>query len=310
MLLKKEGHEIVALVRSPEKAEALKALGVTLAKGDITDAASLRTAMAGCDGAFHVAGWYKLGPGARDGEGVRINIEGTRSVLTVMRELAIPRGVYTSTIAVFSDTHGALPTETFHYDGPHLSEYDRTKAAAHDVAEEFMQAGLPLMIVQPGLVYGPGDTSLAHDTLIQFLNRKLPLIPEGSAYCWAHVDDIARAHLLAMERGTPGESYIIGGPPHTLVEALEIAQKLTGIPAPKRRASPKLLLALSGLMSWLENLHLRLPDQYSSEFLRISAGVTYLGDNTKAKRVLGYAPRSLEDGLKETLAGEQERLKK
>ncbi len=75
MLLKKEGHDIVALVRSPEKAEALKAIGVTLAKGDITDAASLRTAMAGCDGVFHVAGWYTLGPGARDGEGVRINKE-------------------------------------------------------------------------------------------------------------------------------------------------------------------------------------------------------------------------------------------
>lgn len=308
--LRREGHEVVALVRSPEKAGALAELGVTLAKGDITDSASLTAAMSGCEGVFHVAGWYKLGPGAKDGEGERINVEGTRSVLTVMRELGIPKGVYTSTLAVFSDTHGSLPDETFRYNGPHLSEYDRTKAAAHDLAEEFMQAGLPLVLVQPGLVYGPGDTSLVRDTLIQYLTHKLPLVPEGAAYCWAHVDDIAQAHLLAMERGTPGESYIIAGPPYTLVAALEIAQTLTGIPVPKRRASPKLLLRLSDFMGWLESLGLHLPDQYSSEFLRISAGVTYLGDNAKARRVLGYAPRSLEEGLKETLAWEQERLKK
>jgi nucleoside-diphosphate-sugar epimerase len=309
-LLRAEGHEVVALVRTPEKAAALSALGVTLAKGDITDADALRAAMLGSDGVFHVAGWYKLGPGAQDGEGVRVNVEGTRTVLTVMRELAIPRGVYTSTLAVFSDTHGTLPSESFRYDGPHLSEYDRTKAAAHDIADELIQAGLPLIIVQPGLVYGPGDASLAHDTFVQFLQKKLPLVPEGAAYCWAHVDDIAQAHLLAMERGTPGESYIIAGPPHTLSEALALAERLTGIPAPRRRASPGLLLRLSALMGFLEGLGLHLPDQYSSEFLRVSAGATYLGDNTKAKRELDYSPRSLEDGLKETLAWEQAQLKR
>lgn len=308
-LLRRHGHEVVALARSPEKAGGLSAIGVTLAKGDITDPASVRAAMAGSDGVFHVAGWYKIGPGAKTDEGVKINVEGTRHVLEAMRDLQIPKGVYTSTLAVFSDTRGTLPDETFRYDGPHLSEYDRTKAAAHEVAEELIQAGLPLVIVQPGLVYGPGDTSAAHDALVQFLTRKLPLVPTGAAYCWAHVDDIAQAHLLAMEKGTPGETYIIAGPPHTLEEALTLAATLTGIPLTKRRASPKLLNTLSGIMASLEDLKLPVPDSFSSEYLRVSAGATYLGDNRKAKRALGYHPRPLEEGLKETLAWEQAQLK-
>lgn len=308
--LRTQGHDVVALVRSPEKAQALAEQGVILAKGDVTDCASLKAAMLGCDGVFHVAGWYKIGPGARSDEGVRVNVEGTRHVLEAMRSLGIPKGVYTSTLAVFSDTHGALPDETYRYDGSHLSEYDRTKAAAHDIAEEFILAGLPLVIVQPGLVYGPGDTSAAHQTFEQFLTRKLPLLPEGAAYCWAHVDDIVMGHWLAMEKGTPGESYIIAGPPHTLIEAVALAETLTGIPATKRRASPKLLTNLARFMALLERAGIPLPEQFSAEFLRVSAGATYLGDNAKAKRELGYNPRSLEDGLKETLAWEQEQLKK
>ncbi|MCX6368853.1 MAG: NAD-dependent epimerase/dehydratase family protein [Armatimonadetes bacterium] len=309
-LLRAQGHEVVALVRSPEKAQNLAELGVTLAKGDITDLSSLRAAMPGCESVFHVAGWYKIGPGARSNEGVAVNVEGTRNVLGVMQELAIPKGVYTSTLAIFSDTHGELPDENYRYDGPHLSEYDRTKAAAHDIADAFIAQGLPLVVVQPGLVYGPGDTSAAHQTFQQFLTRKLPLIPQGAAYCWAHVDDIVLGHWLAMEKGKPGESYIIAGPPHTLVEALEIAEKLTGIPLTKRRASPGMLRALASTMALLESIRLTLPEQYSSEFLRVSAGTTYLGDNSKAKQELGYAPRSLEEGLPETLAWEQAQLKR
>src|SRR5579884_4023999 len=124
--------------------------------------------MAGADGVFHIAGWYKIG--TRDkSEGERINVLGTRNVLEVMRELGIPKGVYTSTLAVFSDTRGRLVDETYQYTGKHLSEYDRTKWVAHyEVAEPMIARGLPLVIVQPGLVYGPGDTSGVRTTFVQY----------------------------------------------------------------------------------------------------------------------------------------------
>lgn len=298
-----EGHEVVAIVRDPAKAGDLAALGVTLQRGDVTEKESMRAAMVGADGVFHIAGWYKIG--ARDKTpGVKINVDGTRNVLELMRELAIPKGVYTSTIAVYSDTHGRLVDESYRYDGPHLSEYDRTKWVAHyEVAEPMIAAGLPLVIVQPGLIYGPGDTSGIHDLFVRYLQRKLPVIPKRTAYCWTHVDDIARGHLRAMAVGETGQSYNLAGPPATVIEAMELAQRITGTPAPRVRLAPGPLRAMAGVMGVVGAV-VPLPEEYSGEYLRVSAGVTYLGDATKARAALGFSPRGLEEGLTETLRHE------
>src|SRR5205085_4835690 len=200
------GHAVNAVVRSPAKAAGLADFGVKLFPGDVGDKASLLAPMTGVDGVFHIAGWYKVG--VRDKSQARAtNVDGTRNVLETMRELKIPKGVYTSTLAVFSDTHGQKPDETFKFSGKHISLYDQTKAEAHEIAEGFIRDGLPLVIVQPGLIYGPGDTSALAPSIQQFLRRRLPAIPAGTTFCWAHVDDIARGHILAMEKGKIGESY-------------------------------------------------------------------------------------------------------
>jgi nucleoside-diphosphate-sugar epimerase len=195
-------------VRNPAKAQDLAQLGVTLHQGDVTDKESMRKPMSGVDGVFHVAGWYKVG--VRDkSQAYAINVEGTRNVLELMKELNIKKGVYTSTLAVNSDTHGVEVDEGYHFTGKHISVYDQTKSDAHDVAVKMIKEGLPLVIVQPGLVYGPGDTSSVRTSLIQYLKKQLPVMPKGTAFSWAHIDDIARAHWLAMEKGRIGESYNI-----------------------------------------------------------------------------------------------------
>lgn len=300
------GHRVTAVVRDPAKAGALAALGAVLAPGDVTDKESLRAPMLGVDGVFHIAGWYKLGvKDKRAGE--RINGQGTRNVLEVMRELGIAKGVYTSTLAVNSDTRGRLVDETYRFTGAaHLSEYDRTKAAAHQIAEDFITQGLPLVIVQPGLVYGPDDTSAVRETLLQYLRRQLPVIPQQTAYSWGHVDDIARGHVLALERGRPGQNYFVCGPTHTLVEAFQMAAALTGIPAPAA-APPGVFRALAGVMGGVER-YLPVPPTYTAEGLRVLAGVTYIGDNAKARRELGWEPRPLKEGLAETLQHEMRLL--
>lgn len=304
--LRAAGHEVVAVVRDPAKAKALATSGVQLAQGDVTDMESMRAPMTGVDGVYHIAGWYKIG--VRDKTpGVAINVDGTRNVLALMKELRIPKGVYTSTLAVNSNTHGKLVDESYRFTGQHLSEYDRTKAAAHDVAEQFIQGGLPLVIVQPGLIYGPGDQGPSHDALVSYLKRRLPLIPQQTAYCWGHVDDIARGHLLAMEKGKPGENYHVCGPAHTFIEAMKMAEQVTRVPAPGLTAPPWLLKAMSGLMSVVEPI-ISVPDNYTSEYLRVIAGVTYIGDNAKAKRELGWTPRALRDGFPETLRWEMQQL--
>jgi nucleoside-diphosphate-sugar epimerase len=261
----------------------------------------MRAAMRGTDGIFHVAGWYKVG--ARDkGPGEIINVQGTRNVLELMRELGIPKGVYTSTLAVNSDTHGQLVDETYHFEGKHLSEYDRSKAAAHSLAKKLIAAGLPLVIVMPGLVYGPGDTSSLRTTFIDYLRRRLPMIPGRTAFCWGHVDDTARAHLLAMEKGRPGETYIIAGEVATLAGTLQLARAITGIPVPMT-VPPGMISALASVMSLIEKI-IPVPESYTSEGLREVAGVTYIGDNSKARRELGFEPRPLREGLRATLQHE------
>lgn len=303
--LVQDGHRVIAIARDPAKAKDLADLGIAVRKGDVTDKESMRAPMTGMDGVFHIAGWYKIG--LRDkSDGVKINIEGTRNVLELMNELNVSKGVYTSTLGVNEDTRGQLVDETYHYAGPHLSEYSRTKAVAHHLADKFIADGLPLVIVMPGLMYGPGDTSSARTTLIQYLQRKLPVIPQQVAFCWAHVDDAARAHILAMEKGRAGETYIIAGPRHTLVEGIQVAQEITGIPAP-RAAPAGMFTLLAAVMGVVEQV-LPVLAAYTGEGLRGIAGVTYIGDNAKARRELGYNPRPLKEGLAETLRHEMKLL--
>ncbi len=305
-LLHEAGHAVATIVRDPAKADSLRAAGVEVHRGDITDIESMRGPMRGCDGVFHIAGWYKLG--VRDpGEGERVNVRGTRTVLTLMRELGIAKGVYTSTLAVNGDTHGAEVDEDYEFSGPFDSAYDRTKWRAHRVAEEFIAAGLPLVIVQPGLVYGPGDTSSARAMLIQFLQRELPLVPAQAGYSWAHIDDIAHGHLLAMERGRAGQSYHLAGPACTLVDALALSSRLTGVQGPRFEAPWWLLRGLSVLMTPLAAVF-PIEGQYHPEMLRVMAGATYYGRSDKAFAELGWAARPLEAGLRETLGHEMKLL--
>jgi len=303
------GHTVVALVRTPDKAQDLVKLGVDVRRGDITDRATLREPMTGVDGVFHIAGWYKIG--ARDkSPGRTINIDGTRNVLTVMKDLGIPKGVYTSTLAVNGDTHGKLVDESYRAPaGPWLSEYDRTKWAAHyEVAEPLMRDGLPLVIAMPGLIYGPGDEGPFGTALDAYLTRRLPLTPQGAAYCWGYIDDIAGAHIALMERGRTGEEYIIAGPMHTLIDAFAIAERATGIKAPRLHPSPVMTRAMSSLMGVLDAI-VPLPEPYTAESLRVLAGATYIGDNAKAKRELGYDPRPLATGMPQAIAYEMRRLR-
>jgi nucleoside-diphosphate-sugar epimerase len=303
--LRQAGHDVVALARNLDRAGDLRTLGVDVRPGDIADRESMRAPMASADGVFHIAGWYKIGTKDK-AEGTRINVDGTRNVLSLMKELGIPKGVYTSTLAVNSDTRGKLADESYRFTGTHLSEYDRTKAAAHDLAAAMIQAGLPLVIVQPGVVYGPGDQGPIHDTFQLYLKRKLPMLVQETAYAWGYIDDIAQAHLLAMDKGRLGQSYFTCGPVHRLVDVMRLAERVSGVPAPKLVVPSGLVQAMSALTGLVDGA-LTLPPLYTSEFLRVSTA-TYVARNDKARRELDWVPRSLEEGLPLALRWEMAQL--
>jgi nucleoside-diphosphate-sugar epimerase len=301
--LASNGHSVRALVRTRTFALPDSVIQYV---GDVTDKASMRAPMTGVDGVFHVAGWYKVGLRERD-RAIAVNIDGTRNVLELMRELGIPRGVYTSTLAVNSDTHGRVVDETYRFAGTHISVYDWTKAEAHRVADEFIADGLPLVIVQPGGIYGPGDTSSLRALWVRYLQRKLPVVPTRSAFCWAYIDDEASGHLLAMERGQAGRNYFLAGPVHTVIDALAVAESITGIPAPRVHVPRGVMQGMSRIVGLFDRW-ISLPPEYTSEGLRVAGGVTYLGSNARAVNELGWSVRPLRDGLSETLPHEMRLL--
>lgn len=301
-----DGHQVVALVRQPAAALDLEELGIELVEGDIVDPTPLAGAMDGADGVFHLAAWYKLGARDRSMAEV-INVEGTRNVLDAARQAGIPKTVYTSTIGVFGHTGGRMVDESYRHDGPWLSAYDRTKWLAHyEVAVPMMEAGLPLVVVQPGIVYGPDDHSNVGSVFRDYLRRRLPVVPVQGG-CWAHVADTARGHIQAMERGQVGASYILGGECLMWHDVLKLAHEITGIRPPRLKLPPTIARVWSRLMDPLARV-LPLPQMYHPETLRVAAGTTYWASDALARREIGWDPRPIRDGLVQTLEAERDAL--
>jgi nucleoside-diphosphate-sugar epimerase len=170
-----------------------------------------------------------------------------------------------------------------------------------------MFEGLPLIIVQPGAVYGPGDRSLVAMMLRDHLRGRLPAVPVRTSFSWAHADDVAEGHVRAMHSGRAGESYILSGPTHTLTELMETAAKISRRRPPMLRLGPAVLRGMAAAIAPLEGL-VPIPSHYASETLRMVAGRTYASTSAKAVRDLSYQPRALRDGLKGTLTDLASRL--
>jgi dihydroflavonol-4-reductase len=206
--------------------------------------------------------------------------------------------VYTSTLAVNGDTHGPVVDETYRYEGKHLSVYDQTKAAAHDVAREFAGSGLPIVIAMPGLVYGPGDTALTGELMRDVVAGRRVMVPAGGGVCWGHVEDIAAGHLLAMQRGVAGEEYMLAGPRATLADGLRLLVALAGTRAPM--VLPTGVVATAATVLGVLGRVIPLPPGYAAESMRAGLA-TYYGTPEKAQRELGWIGRSLDDGLRQTI---------
>jgi nucleoside-diphosphate-sugar epimerase len=263
--------------------------------------------MTGVDGVFHTAAWYKIGTRGSRETAVRINVEGTRNVLEIARQLAIPRIVYTSTVGVFGDTRGQVVDETYYARGPFLTEYDRSKWMAHyEVAIPMMTAGLPLTIVMPGLIYGPGDTSAVHTTLAQLLRGRLFVTPKGVTFAWGYVEDIARGVRQAMDAGVAGESYLLTGPIHTFQDAFALAATIAGRRQPRIHPPPLLMRGAAAIAGFVERWDFQFP--YPAETLRLMAGTSWIGSSAKAQQALGFSARPLEEGLRHTVEHELRQL--
>jgi nucleoside-diphosphate-sugar epimerase len=297
------GYEVCALARSENGMDLLQSFGALPVAGDINTIDSMREGMQGSDVVFHVAGWYKLG--ARDWkEAEKINVEGTRNVLNLAFELGIPRIVYTSTVGVFGDTHGRLVDETYVMppEQEFLTEYDRTKWLAHyQVALPLIMKGAPVIIVMPGLVYGPGDHSLVAEMMRWFYRGWFPIFPAPQlTLTYAHVEDIVEGHILAAEKGNPGESYILTGPVYSMGEMAKLWHRLTGRREPLFSIPAVFLKPFTPVME-LAGRIIPLPELLSRDSLAI-LDATYMANSAKARMELGWRTRTVEEGMRETMA--------
>lgn len=301
--LVERGHRVTCLVRDPARAQAFRALGVTLAVGDITKRESMRAPMQGADAVIHLAGWYRIG--IRDKAHMwRINLSGTENTLELAAELGVPRIVHVSTLAVLGDTCGQVVDESFQRQAEPVSEYERSKLAAHQAAERLIRAGAPVIIVMPAAVYGVGDHSLFGVMARLYLRWLLPVFfGPDAGYTHTHVDDTAEAIILALERGRVGESYILAGEPLRNRELFMLWERLTGIPAPRVYLPLGLMRLVAPFSEALFALVGR--DPLLSREAVASATVTMWGTSTKAQRELGARFRSAEAGWREVLAGER-----
>jgi nucleoside-diphosphate-sugar epimerase len=190
------------------------------------------------------------------------------------------------------------------------SEYERTKWAAHyQVAVPLQQQGAPIVMVQPGGVTGPGDTS-ALNLVYDFYLRRMPVMmgPQAGSTV-AHVDDIAEGHVSALEKGRVGESYILAGPCLTYKQIMEVWQTICGIPAPKIWLPGWTASLGAKLVGGLERVF-KLKIALSSEALATQADYTFYATAAKAKNELGWQPRPLEQTFQEVLDYKLARRKK
>ena len=272
-------------------------------EGDLSDQTALRQAMQGCDAVFHIAAIYKVGiPKSECPDQFEANVKGTEITLDAAIEAGVKRIVYVSTVGYFGNTHGEVVDETYERPpGNWLSCYDETKYLAHEVAKDRIAQGAPVVIAQPGGVYGPGDNSEVGNFVMRMAMGKLKFLTfPGVGFNFGFVDDIADGIILVHDKGKIGESYVLGGEISTLGDVVKTAAQITGR-KPPRLVMPSSMVKASIPVAPLVTKIMGLPPNLR-ELIKTSDGVTYWATDAKARRELGYAPRSLEQGVKETLA--------
>jgi nucleoside-diphosphate-sugar epimerase len=304
--LRQRGDEVRALVRSPEKGRSLEELGCELVPGDLSDIDAIRAGMDGCAAAIHGAAMYEVGiPESEHRAMYDSNVIGTENVLRAALDARLRKVVYISTVGAFGNTKGQVVDESYEHPGvAFTSYYEETKLEAHRLARRLTsEAGLPCVIVQPGGVYGPNDHSPLGRQMHQFLSGRMPLIafPE-LGFNMVHVDDVAAGVLLALDKGEVGESYVLGGQLTTMRELIGTLAEVAGKKPPKRAIPTGLMRAMTPLGPVVGKAMNQGPNL--RELISSADNVTFWAKHDKAMNELGYSPRGLEQGLRDTLDAE------
>jgi dihydroflavonol-4-reductase len=296
--LAEAGWRVMALHREASDIRHLKAAGAELALGSLTDPASLARAIPeGCDTVFHIAGNTSLWSGG-DEEQTRENVGGTRNVVEAALARGAKRYVQTSSVAAFGhqDTVPFDETAKSHALDA-LANYTRTKYLGEVEVEKGIEKGLAAVILNPGHIMGRYDTT-GWARVIRLVHAgKLPGIPPGAG-TFAGAREVARAHIVAAEKGRVGERYLLGGADGTFVDMVRIIGEVTGRKVPQRAMPLWVVRALGRVSQWGSYVTHRAP-RVTPEIADGMAAPHYFKSD-KAMRELGYRAVPLDEMIRES----------
>jgi dihydroflavonol-4-reductase len=296
--LRARGDEVVGLARSDAAASALATEGIEPARGNVLDEESLAAGMRGCETVYHVAGVNSLCPTDR-GELFRVNVTGAERVVRAAARAGLRRVVNTSSAASIGEAQGTVGREDSPHRGWFLSSYEQSKLEGERAAfAAGRQLGIEVVAVNPASVQGPGRASgtgkillaLADDRLRAFVDTRISLVD---------IDDCVDGHVLAQERGKPGERYLLCGVTLSSAEAIELVREVAGTGARPWMVPPAFARPLSAAVEGAFRMARRNPPVCREMVRTLLHGHVY--DGSRATNELGLHYTPARDTLRRTI---------
>lgn len=299
--LLRRGERVRVLIR--EHKRALEGLDVERFMGDVCEPDSIRPAMEGVERIYHLAAVISI-DGDRDGRVPAVNVDGVRNVAEAALELGIPRMVHCSSIHAFDQDPPDQPLDETRQRAtarPGHPAYDLSKARGEEQVREVVAKGLDAVICNPTAIIGPNDfeRSRVGRVFTDLVNRRLPSLIDGG-FDWVDVRDVSAGLIAAGDKGRAGESYLLSGRWASVRELAAVVEAITGI-APPRITSPMWLARIGAPFVVAYGRVVGREPLYTMEALRALRANRHI-DNTKARTELGYAPRPLEQSVRDAIA--------
>jgi dihydroflavonol-4-reductase len=284
-----EGAELRLLTRTTSKLTSIEGLASDIVVGDLRQPELLRTAIRGCDALVHVAADYRLW--VRDPkEMYTSNVDGTRELLRIAREEGVAKVVYTSSVATMGfKSDGTIVDESTPVQlADMVGVYKRSKFMAEQEAIAAAKAGQHVMILNPTTPIGEGDAKPTPTgrIVVDFLNRKFPAYVDTGLNL-VDVSEVARMHVVALDRGTAGERYILGGENLTLKQILDRMSAITGLPSPTMKVPHAVAMTFAFFDEMITGRLLGNEPRATVEEVRMSRKVMF-ASSAKAERELGF----------------------
>jgi len=301
--LAESGHTVHALFRSKTKTSAVRHRNVRLFKGNILDSKSIRKAVSGCHRVFHTAAMTKIWS-KKPNRYHDINVAGTKNVLEAALHSGVKKVVITSTAGVFGPSINGCVNENTIKKTRCFTEYEKTKAEADSLALSYMKKDLHILMVCPTRVYGPGLIKESNSTtrMIQlYIKGKWRIIPGSGKNIgnYVYIDDVVKGHLLAMEKGHPGEKYILGGENISYSGFFTTLKMVSQKDYTLFKLPLIMMISLSFVMKCLAEGFNVYPLITPEMVKKLTCDWVVSSD--KAVRELGYSPLSLEQGIRKTV---------